>query len=137
MIIKIPENIDKYEPKTWGNFTSRQFFCLVLALPIIGGIFAGLFFLTNDTTISGVIAVVIAMPILMSGFAKTQGIYFNDILIRKIEDKKFSKPRKYVSQNVYSDLDYVEELIKEIKKGNLEQNEEKTTKSKFKLKKKK
>lgn len=113
MIIKIPEDIDKYEPKTWGNFTTRQFISILIALPILAGIFAGLFYLTADTTIAGLIALVVSMPILLSGFSKTQGLYFNEILKRKLEDNKYSKPRPYVSHNLYCDLEKMDKLIED------------------------
>lgn len=135
MIIKIPEDIDSYIPKTWGNFTTRQFISLLLAFPIISVIFVGLYFLTADATLSGIIAIIIASPIFLSGFAKTQGIYFNEIIKRRLEDKKYSIPRKYVSQNIFSDLNKLEKIIQDYENTEREINQnEKKTKNIFKKK---
>lgn len=129
MIVKIPEDIDKYEPKTWGNFTTRQFVSILIAFPVLAVIFGGLFYLTGDTTISSIVALVISLPIFMSGFAKTQGLYFNEIIKRRLEDKKNSNPRPYVSQNLYCDLENTEKLIEEFEKEREETDETKKKKN--------
>ena len=49
----------------------------------------------------------------MSGFMKTQGLYFNEFIKRKITDKKYSSPRPYVSQNLYCDLEKIDKLIED------------------------
>lgn len=134
MIIKIPEDIDKYEPKTWGNFTTRQFVSILIAFPVLAGIFGGLFYLTNDTMISSIVSLSISLPIFMSGFMKTQGLYFNELIKRKFDDKKYSNPRPYVSQNLYCDLENTEKLIEEFEKERKETNETKKTKYFFKKK---
>ena len=113
MIIKIPEDIDKYEPKTWGNFTTRQFISILIAFPVLAGIFGGLFYLTNDTMISSIVSLSISLPIFMSGFMKTQGLYFNELIKRKFDDKKHSNPRPYVSQNLFCDLEKIDKLIED------------------------
>lgn len=101
---EIPRDISKYEVKTIGPFTTRQVVCGVPGI----GLGVGAYFLTKPFVgedVAFFVAVLIAMPLLLMGFAKPYGIPFEKFLsIVFVSLVLAPKHRKYITENTFKDL---------------------------------
>ena len=99
--IEIPKDINKYEAKLVGPFTTRQTICFVLAC--ICGIPTFLFL--KDKTpqdVSAIITMIIFIPFVLIGWVKPYGMNFEKFA-QSAFISNFVAPakRKYVTMNQY------------------------------------
>lgn len=84
MKASIPKNIKKYENKSAGQFTGRQFICLTIgAITYFVG-FSLLSFLSID--IRALLCAIITLPIILVGFLKVTNIYVDEVIIKMIKE---------------------------------------------------
>lgn len=95
--MKIPKEINKYEVKTVGIFTTRQTIALAIALPL--AVLA--WKLTNIT----LLCMLIGVPAFLYGWYKPYGMYFEDFLRTAFISTVLSpKYRKYKTENFYEPI---------------------------------
>ena len=97
--VEMTDDIRKYEPKTFGPFTTRQTVCLFIALAY--SIPVGLFVPTSiDNKI--LIIIVVALPTIMAGYLKMDGANFEVLVLRLLYFKILAPGRRrYKSYNTF------------------------------------
>lgn len=132
MIVKIHEDITTYENKVAGNFTMRQIKGGLLAFIIIAGSFWGLPYLGVSGEISQLISVFLGLPVFVCTFWKMKGMYCDTIIIQKLKEMKYYRPRPFHMQNLYEDIENFireEEKVDEKERKQLAAIEEKEHKA--------
>lgn len=100
MVVKIPEDILNIESKSFGAFTARQWISLGLGLGIIAPTFILLYWKIGSIDLACIVSVLLALPVVASGFIKHHGMYWNRILLYKLRRiLKYPQKRKYVTTN--------------------------------------
>ena len=114
---EVPKDISKYEAKAIGSFTTRQLLCGIPAIALAVGSY---FLLKNRVSedILFFVAFLVAMPLLLLGWAKPYGIplekYISIVFVSQVLAPKH---RKYVTENTYQiPKDTNEQKIKKTKK---------------------
>lgn len=101
---EIPRDISRYEAKAVGPFTARQ---LLYGVPAFG-LALGAYFLTKQYIADDgafFVAFIVAMPLLLLGFAKPYGMHLEKFLsIVFVSLILAPKHRKYITENTYKDL---------------------------------
>ncbi len=99
--IEIPKDMNKYEAKLFGPFTTRQTICFVLAC--ICGIPTFLFLRDKVVTdVASIITMLVFIPFILVGWIKPYGMNFEDFA-RTAFISNFLAPakRKYVTINQF------------------------------------
>lgn len=102
--IEIPKDINKYEAKLVGPFTTRQTICFVLAC--VCGIPTFLFLKDKvPTDVASIVTMIIFIPFVLVGWVKPYGMTFEKFA-QTAFISNFVAPakRKYVTMNQYEQL---------------------------------
>lgn len=119
--MKIPKEINKYEVKTVGIFTTRQAIALVIAAPLA--------VLAWQTTHLTILCMIIGVPAFLFGWFKPYGMHIEDFLKTAFISNVLSpRRRKYKTVNVYESIR--DEILKEEELERL--NGKKKKKAKYK-----
>ena len=102
--MKIPKELNRYEVKTVGMFTTRQAIALAVSIPLC--------ILSWKLTHQTIICMLIAIPSFLYGWYKPYGMHFEDFLKTAfISNVLAPKHRKYKTENFYESIR--EEVLKE------------------------
>lgn len=97
--VEMTDDIRKFETKTTGPFTTRQLICIGIAC-----LYSFPIALSIPTSLSNklLIGFIIAMPVVLCGYIKMDGAYF-EVLALRILYLKFLAPkkRKYIAPNSF------------------------------------
>lgn len=102
MIISIPEDIYRYEAKTFGNFTARQVVCFFLALAVMAPVLLLLYWATGVIDLAALAAVLLGLPVLLCGFVKVDGQPLERVLLYKLRWRRQPHKRPYRAGNLYT-----------------------------------
>lgn len=99
--IEIPKDMNKYEAKLFGPFTTRQTICFVIACVL--GIPTFLFLRERVVTdVASIVTMIVFIPFILVGWIKPYGMHFEDFA-RSAFISNFLAPnkRKYVTINQF------------------------------------
>lgn len=80
--VEMSDDIRKYETKTIGSFTTRQVVCMVIGFTV--GIPIGFLLPIESMENKLFVSALFAIPIILCGFVKMDGVYFEVIALRMI-----------------------------------------------------
>lgn len=102
--IEIPKDIRQYEAKLIASFTTRQTICGSIAAIIGVGTFFLFDFIPQDIRIF--IVLVLVSPLLLCGWIKPYGMHFEKFIQSTIVTNVLAPTnRKYITKNMYDDID--------------------------------
>ena len=101
--VKISQDINKYESKTFWGFSPRQLGFTVLAVAIGLVINFGFTFIQED--IRGLITMAIAVPCIGCGWIKLQGMHFEKYMILFFKSNFGNNKRVFINENL---IHYIE-----------------------------
>ena len=103
--VKISQDINKYESKTFWGFSPRQLGFTVLAVAFGLIINFGLSFIQQD--IRGFITMAIAVPCVGCGWIKLQGMHFEKYMVLFFKSNFENNKRVFMNENLihYIELD--------------------------------
>ncbi|WP_020072475.1 PrgI family protein [Faecalispora sporosphaeroides] len=102
MIVKIPEDVYKYENKVWGNFSGRMLIFILAALAIIFVVFAAIFWPTGSIDLAGGVSTTCGLIVMWFGIYSKDGQHLERILKYKYQAKhKYLQKRKFSMKNLY------------------------------------
>jgi len=105
MIVKIPDDIYRYENKVAANFTMRQIVCIGISLVIIVPVFVLIFWNTDSIDLAALVAFCSGLPILMCATFHLDGQHLEQIVWYKYQSRfKYPQKRKYVMTNLYEEV---------------------------------
>lgn len=116
---EVPKDISRYESKLIGPFTTRQVLCGAPAVALaVGSYFLLRNYVSEDVVFF--VAFLVAMPLLLCGWAKPYGIplekYVSIVFVSQVLAPKH---RKYVTENTYQeDVSQKQKPKKQKKKKN-------------------
>lgn len=100
--IQIPKDINKYEAKLVGPFTTRQTACFVVACAIGIPTFTGLTKLGWGQDLAIMVMLIFVMPCLLVGWVKPYGMNFEKFVQTAfISNILAPQKRKYATFNIY------------------------------------
>lgn len=119
--MKIPKEISRYEAKAIGPFTLRQLICLLIFIPIGGG----LYFITSPyvgTSTAGFFVLPFGLAAWAFGWYKPYGLKFEKYL-KTVFINSFVAPTKrpYKTENFYGNI------LKEIERQEAQENGQSST----------
>lgn len=136
IIMPVPKDIRKFEPKFLGPFSKRQTFAVVPAGLIAGMLFFSLGNVISQEILIGLIGV-IDIPILACGFLDMYGmplyVYAKEVAINKILAPRY---RPYATENTFAKYGEQTKITYEFFDGDTEEYTEKQMKKKRKENKK-
>ena len=136
IIMPVPKDIRKFEPKFLGPFSKRQTFAVVPAGLIAGMLFFSLVNVISQEILIGLIGV-IDIPILACGFLDMYGmplyVYAKEVAINKILAPRY---RPYATENTFAKYGEQTKITYEFFDGDTEEYTEKQMKKKQKENKK-
>ena len=107
--VEMMDDIRKFKSKAVGPFTLRQAVCIIIGV-LIGAPIAMLVDTTWDNRVF--IAVLVSMPIILSGFISIDGCYF-EVFILRFMYMKFMTPQKRKTVQKHPYRQYYEKFEKE------------------------
>ena len=97
--IKIPQEINKYEAKTVGRFTTRQTICLVIVALLSVGLWNLLKGALDVNTRIG-ICLVVAVPFALAGWYKPYGMHFERFFIAVLFNTIISSTKRIFKSGI-------------------------------------
>lgn len=136
IIMPVPKDVRKFEPKFIGPLTKRQTFSVIPAC-VVAWVIYGLFGRIADPNSLVIAIALVDIPILAFGFIDVYGmplyVYAKDILLQKIFAPKY---RPYSTENVYRKYAKQTKITYEFFDGDMTEYEGKRLKRKQKENKK-
>lgn len=120
MIVSIPEDIYAYDAKVFGNLTKRQGVCLLLSVIVVLGSFLPILFWTQSSTLAGMAAFVLAVPLFFCALIKKEGQPFEQIVRYRLNWKRRCHKRAYHMSNCYEEIQNLAKEYEQIEKDTAE-----------------
>lgn len=132
IIMPVPKDIRKFEPKFLGPFSKRQSMAVIPAGIVAIVMYTGLQNIINSDSLMGLIAAV-DIPIVMCGFLDMYGMplptYAKEVVINKLLAPKY---RPYATKNVFAKYGEQTKITYEFFDGDLKEYDGKQMKKKQK-----